>query len=45
MKEFDLKPGPDVGRILKALLEYVLDNPEANIRKKLLEFARKNIFS
>jgi tRNA nucleotidyltransferase (CCA-adding enzyme) len=45
MKEFDLKPGPDVGRILKALLEYVLDNPEANIREKLLEFARKNIFS
>jgi poly(A) polymerase/tRNA nucleotidyltransferase (CCA-adding enzyme) len=39
MKEFDIKPGPVIGRILNSLLEIVLDEPEANTRDILLEKA------
>ena len=39
MKEFDIKPGPTIGKILNSLLEIVLDEPEANIRDVLLEKA------
>ena len=41
MQEFDLKPGPVVGKILKALLEIVLDDPEVNSKENLLEIAKK----
>ncbi len=35
MEFFDLKAGPDVGRILSLLLERVTDNPELNNRNSL----------
>lgn len=34
-----IPPGPEVGRILNSLLEYILDNPEKNTRENLLEVA------
>jgi hypothetical protein len=40
MREFGLKPGPAVGKILKALLEVVLDDPEVNSKERLLEIAK-----
>ena len=40
MKEFNIKPGPAIGKILNSLLELVLDEPEANTRDFLLEKAR-----
>jgi tRNA nucleotidyltransferase (CCA-adding enzyme) len=40
MQELALKPGPDLGRILKALLEEVVDDPSKNERGQLLERAR-----
>lgn len=36
MAAFNLNPGPQVGKILKALLEDVTDNPELNEREALL---------
>jgi tRNA nucleotidyltransferase (CCA-adding enzyme) len=41
MNEFNLKPGPVIGRILNELLEIVLDNPEMNERDILLNKARE----
>ncbi len=41
MKEFNIKPGPVIGRILNELLEIVLDEPEANNRNDLLVKARE----
>jgi putative nucleotidyltransferase with HDIG domain len=41
MKEFDLEPGPLVGKILNHLLDQVLDYPEMNKKEKLLEEAKK----
>ena len=40
MREFGLKPGPAVGKILKVLLEVVLDDPEVNSKERLLEIAK-----
>jgi putative nucleotidyltransferase with HDIG domain len=40
MEEFNIPPGREIGRVLSHLLELVLDNPELNIRDKLLECAR-----
>jgi tRNA nucleotidyltransferase (CCA-adding enzyme) len=40
MQELGLKPGPDLGRILKALLDEVVDDPTKNERGALLERAR-----
>jgi tRNA nucleotidyltransferase (CCA-adding enzyme) len=40
MQELGMKPGPDLGRILKALLEEVVDDPSKNQRDVLLERAR-----
>jgi len=37
MTEFDLKPGPIIGRILHELLEIVLDHPDMNTEDILLE--------
>ena len=39
MKTFDLKSGPQIGKILNDLLEIVLDNPEMNSEETLLEMA------
>jgi tRNA nucleotidyltransferase (CCA-adding enzyme) len=40
MQELGLKPGPDLGRILKVLLDEVVDDPSKNQREALLERAR-----
>lgn len=40
MQELGMKPGPDLGRILKALLDEVVDDPSKNQREPLLERAR-----
>ena len=39
MKELGLPPSPEVGRILRALFEKVLDDPKLNEREKLLALA------
>lgn len=41
MKELKLKPGPEVGKLLKELFKDVQENPEHNTRKYLLEIAKK----
>jgi len=41
MEEFNLKPGPVIGKLLNHLLEIVLDLPEMNTREVLLEKARE----
>jgi len=40
MQELGLKPGPDLGRILRALLDEVVEDPSKNQREILLELAR-----
>jgi len=40
IKELGVKPGPDVGRVLRALLEEVIEDPEKNQPSVLLERAR-----
>lgn len=40
MKAFDLKPGPEIGRLLNKLFEMVLESPELNTREILLTHAR-----
>jgi len=37
MDKFSLKPGPIIGKILHELLEIVLDSPEMNEEKMLME--------
>jgi tRNA nucleotidyltransferase (CCA-adding enzyme) len=41
MRELGLKPGPQIGTILRALLEEVVENPENNCFSLLLERARE----
>ena len=41
MSELNLKPGRQLGEILKALFEKVLDNPELNTRENLLKEAKE----
>ncbi len=41
MRALGIPPGPEVGRILRELLERVLDNPDLNARESLLLEARK----
>lgn len=36
-----ISPGPEIGRILKETLEYVLENPECNQKEKLLLWLQK----
>ena len=36
MRELDLPPGPEIGRIIAALFERVLDDPELNTRDALI---------
>ena len=40
IKELGIKPGPDLGRVLRALLEEVTEDPEKNQPEALLERAR-----
>jgi putative nucleotidyltransferase with HDIG domain len=44
MRELGVPPGPQIGKILHALLEVVLDDPERNTRDELLREAR-NVLS
>ena len=37
METFGLSPGPDVGRILRELMEKVTDNPDLNTKRSLIE--------
>lgn len=41
MQELGVKPGPELGRVLKALLEEVVDDPTKNERAALLARARE----
>ncbi len=41
MRELDVPQGPEIGRILNALFERVLDEPELNERETLLALARQ----
>lgn len=41
MKDLKVSPGPKIGLILNALLEEVIDDPEKNQRKELLDRARE----
>jgi tRNA nucleotidyltransferase (CCA-adding enzyme) len=41
MRELGIPPGPEVGRIIRALFERVLDEPELNARDSLLAEARR----
>jgi tRNA nucleotidyltransferase (CCA-adding enzyme) len=40
MQELGMQPGPDLGRILRALLDEVVEDPSKNQRETLLERAR-----
>jgi tRNA nucleotidyltransferase (CCA-adding enzyme) len=40
MAELGMKPGPEIGRVLKALLEEVVEEPTKNQREQLLSRAR-----
>jgi tRNA nucleotidyltransferase (CCA-adding enzyme) len=40
MQDIGMKPGPDIGRILKTLLDEVVDDPSKNQREILLERAK-----
>lgn len=40
MKEFGLKPGPSIGKILNYLLDLILDDPSLNDYDKLIEKTR-----
>lgn len=41
LRSVGIQPGPDVGKILWALLDLVLDDPGANTRERLLAEARR----
>lgn len=43
MGEFSLPSGPEIGRVLEQLLEYVLDDPRRNTREALLDEAARLI--
>ncbi len=43
MEELKLKPGPQLGIILKQLCELVIENPKMNNKEKLIEGAKKLI--
>jgi hypothetical protein len=38
-----MSPGPDVGRLLEHLLEFVIAEPARNSREQLLEEARAEV--
>ena len=35
------KPGPELGEVLKEMLEHVLEEPSDNTKEKLMEFINK----
>ena len=39
------KPGPELGEVLKEMLEHVLEEPSDNTKEKLMEFIKENIRS
>lgn len=39
-----MKPGPEIGTVLKNLLEHVLEDPSENTKENLLSVAEKSIF-
>jgi tRNA nucleotidyltransferase (CCA-adding enzyme) len=39
--ELSLAPGPTIGRLLEALVDFVINDPENNVRDKLLSRAKK----
>lgn len=41
METLDLEEGPEVGRILKDLMEKVIENPELNTRARLISLLKK----
>ena len=41
LMELGIKQGPELGRILKATLEYVLEHPQQNQKTALLEFVKR----
>lgn len=41
-RELGIEPGPAVGRVLRGLLEAVLDEPSLNSREKLLDMIRES---
>jgi len=41
MAELGIAPGPEVGRVIDALFERVIDEPELNTRERLLPLARE----
>ena len=41
MKEMDMEPGPEVGAMLKRLLDYVMEDPSRNEREILLKAAKE----
>jgi tRNA nucleotidyltransferase (CCA-adding enzyme) len=41
MAELAVPPGPEIGKLLAALLDQVIEQPEANTRESLLERARR----
>ncbi len=45
MQELGIQPGPDLGRILRALLDEVVEDPSKNQRDALLERARELLTS
>ena len=40
MTDLAVKPGPEIGRILRALLEEVVDDPTLNTKDTLVQRAR-----
>jgi tRNA nucleotidyltransferase (CCA-adding enzyme) len=42
IRELGLEPGPEVGRLLDALLQAVIEDPGLNEREALLRIARQN---
>jgi hypothetical protein len=45
MQEFNMKPGPRVGKILNNLLEIILDDPSKNKRETLLSIAAEKLLN
>jgi hypothetical protein len=41
MRELGIGPGPEVGRIIAAVFERVLDDPDLNARERLLPVIRE----
>jgi putative nucleotidyltransferase with HDIG domain len=41
LMDLGIPEGPEIGRILKELVEYVLDDPEINTKEALLDLAKK----